>query len=103
MSYAGTNDDGGDAYYLDEVGEDSHQGWLELDRVLTRLWESHSICLEVRYNGPVWVEEVDRGELIWWRSIGGRLRRKTSGVGNGGVTIPWAYCAARNRRSSFKT
>ena len=33
-----------------KVGQASYQGWLELDRVLAMLWESHSIRPRVIYN-----------------------------------------------------
>ena len=30
--------------------------WLELDRLLTQLWESHSIRLKVAYYSPTWLD-----------------------------------------------
>ena len=33
----------------DKIGETLYQGWLELDAVLARLWESHSIRTELVY------------------------------------------------------
>ena len=38
------------------IGEATYQGWLELDRLLTYLWESHSSRLKVLYNVPSWVD-----------------------------------------------
>lgn len=39
------------------VGEAVYLRWLELDRLLFRLWESHSVHLEVRYEIPPSMDE----------------------------------------------
>ena len=39
------------------VGETTFQALLELDHVLTRLWESHAIRPEIVYNVPPYVSE----------------------------------------------
>lgn len=35
------------------IGETAYQEWLELDRTLTQLWESHSIRLKILHNGRI--------------------------------------------------
>ena len=37
------------------IGEAAYQEWLELDRLLTHLWESHSYQSKVLYDVPIWV------------------------------------------------
>jgi hypothetical protein len=41
------------------IGETYYQGWLELDSLLARLGESHSIRLEARYHVPDWLGEKE--------------------------------------------
>lgn len=38
-------------YFKLSVSSDAHQQWLELDRLLVQLWESHAIRLRVLYDG----------------------------------------------------
>jgi hypothetical protein len=44
-------------YPLDVVGDTAYESWLELDDLLAQLWESHSICLEVLYDGSDLADE----------------------------------------------
>ena len=32
------------------VGKTTYQAWLELDRILTQLWESHMTCPKIMYD-----------------------------------------------------
>ena len=48
----------------DKIGETVYQGWLELDAVLARLWESHSIRLELVYVVPRWSDRRRAGRLV---------------------------------------
>ena len=41
------------------IGETGYREWLDLDRVLVQLWESHSTRLEVRHNGVMENENKD--------------------------------------------
>ena len=34
------------------IGGSTYQGWMELDRILVQLWESHSVHLKVLYSVP---------------------------------------------------
>ena len=45
------------AYVIHLVGEATCQALLELDHVLTRLWESHAIRPEIKYSVPFDVSE----------------------------------------------
>lgn len=38
------------------IGEAVYEEWLELDRLVVRLWESHPFLLRVRYNVPSHVD-----------------------------------------------
>ena len=40
----------------DSVGEVTYREYLELDRLLTRIWESDSTQLKIQYNVPPWVD-----------------------------------------------
>ena len=44
------------AHVTSAIGESIYRGWLELDRVLARLRESHSVCLEITYEVPSWMD-----------------------------------------------
>ena len=46
------SDDLDSANIIHLVGEATYQALLELDHVLTRLWESHAIRLEIEYSVP---------------------------------------------------
>lgn len=39
-------------FCLCELGKVAHRGWLELDRLLVQLWESHSIYVKVYHQIP---------------------------------------------------
>ena len=57
--------DAGDPTGLrDKIGETVYQGWLELDAVLARLWESHSIRSELVYVVPRWSDRRRAGRLV---------------------------------------
>ena len=43
------------------IGETTYQEWLELDRLLPRLWESRSIKITLLYDVPYWFGEGARG------------------------------------------
>jgi hypothetical protein len=43
--------------FRDRVGETVCGEWSELDHLLARLWESHSIRPKVRYSLPAWIDE----------------------------------------------
>ena len=59
------NVDAGDPTYLrDKIGQTLYQGWLELDAVLARLWESHSIHSELVYVLPRWADRRRAGRLV---------------------------------------
>jgi len=44
-----------------EVEQQTTGQWLELDRLLAQLWESHSIPPEIMYRGLSWDEKDARG------------------------------------------
>ena len=44
------------AVFRKAIGEATYQEWLELDRLLTQLWESHSSRLKILYIAPSWVD-----------------------------------------------
>ena len=50
MPYIDVADSADDIMHV--VGETVYREWLELDRLLTQLSESHSICLEILYDMP---------------------------------------------------
>ena len=42
------------------VGETTYDQWLDLDRLLVRLWESHTIRPMIRHTGMSPTEAIDR-------------------------------------------
>ena len=44
------------ADFICTLGETVYQEWLELDKLLAQLQESHSIRLEIQYDIPSWVD-----------------------------------------------
>ena len=66
-----------------KIGETAYQEWLELDRLLVQLSESHSICLEILYNSRVEKdEERERNRMnillpeVMKRGIAGLVGRR---------------------------
>ena len=46
------------------IGEAAYAGWLELDRLLVQLWESHSVRSEVQYYVPLSVGEENTTDCV---------------------------------------
>jgi hypothetical protein len=49
------NDLGGEPSNVRQaIGEDIYNQWMDLDRVLVRLWESNAIYIQVTYTTSLW-------------------------------------------------
>lgn len=61
--------------FRDSLREPACQGWLELDRLLVQLWESHSVHVEVYYS-----ENASRSDRVT-RRCAEDLLRETRKIG----------------------
>ena len=72
----------------DRIGESAYQEWLELDRLLVQLLESHSICLEIMYDE--FVEGAERKKRSRMNILLPEvMRRGTAGLVRLRYQIPW--------------